>query len=226
MRRVEVLESLLTFAEEQGGLVTRAQARLLGVADDDLVRLSRSDLERIEQGVWRVRWFPIEPFEDIRALFLALDPARRPGERLVAPRAFVAGRSAARLYRAGTLVVGTHEFIVPGGARSRRRVKLHKAEVAEWRVIAGLPVTTPGRTLADLVLSYSAAPVHLGDVAGDLVDRGFAQPVELEKALDPIAAELGAPDGKTALADIMAHADRRFLAPALRLRQDAWAMRN
>ena len=212
MRRLDVLERLLAVAEEQSGLVTRAQARQLGVSDEDLTRLSGADLERIEQGVWRVRWFPIDPAEEIRALHLALDPARQPAERLAAPKAFVSGRSAAQLYRAGTLAPHVHEFTVPGGGRSRRPMKLHHAEVSEWYVIDGLPVTTPGRTLADMVLSRSAAPIHLGDVASDLVERGHASVEDLEQALAGVAAQMGSPSGKAALAAILADADRRLPA--------------
>jgi len=216
VQRTKVLESLLLVAEEQRGLFTRSQARTLGVSDEDLSRLSGSDLERIEQGIWRVRWFPIDPAEEIRALFLSLDPARQPAERSASPKVFVSGRSAAQLYRVGTLAPHTHEFTLPSGGRSRRQVKLHHAGVEEWRVIDGLPVTTPGRTLADMVRSRSAAPIHLGDVAGDLLDRGHAQPAELELALDDVAAEMGSPDGKAALAGILAEADRRIVTSSPR----------
>jgi len=210
--RTEALERLLAVAEEQSGLVTRAQAQGLGVSDTDLTRLSGVDLIRIEQGIWRVRWFPLDPFEEIRALFLSLDPARLPAERLGSPHAFVSGRSAAQLYRVGTLAAHVHEFTLPTGGRSRRPMKLHRAAVGEWCVVSHLPVTTPGRTLTDMVRSHSAAPIHLGDVAGDLIERGHAQADELERALEDVAAALGAPDGKLALATILAEADRQPVA--------------
>jgi len=209
VKRIDTLETLLGVAEEQGGLVTRAQARTLRVSDEDLARLSGSDLERLDHGVWRIRWFPSVPFGEIRSLHLSLDPDRPPAERLRAPKIFVSGRSAARLYRAGSLPASVHEFTLPGGGRSRRRVKLHHAEVPEWCVIEGLSVTTPGRTLADLVCSYTASPDHLGHVAADLLDRGYARPGELAKALGPVAEDgLGRANGRAALTALLGAADR------------------
>lgn len=193
-------------AAEQWGLVTTAQARVLGVSAQEVARLTKQAvLERMTHGVYRVSGAPPEPTDELRAAWLALDPGRRAAERARdAWPAVVSHRSAAVLHDLGDLDADLHEFTTAGRKQSRRPdIKLHRGHLAagEWTIVDGLPVTTVARTIADL----AAARVdggHLATIVRDALTVKQVSDQSLSAALAPYAQRYGAPagDGETLLA--------------------------
>lgn len=189
-----------TLAAEQWGLVTAAQARALGVSNQTAGKLTeRGSLKRLAYGVYRVTGAPAGPLDDLRAAWLAIEPARRAAERVrdevsvvVSPRA-----AAAAVHRYGDLDGDVYEFTTPRRRRSRRPdVRFHRADVdpGDWTVVDGLPVTTPERTIVDL----AAAQIDGGHLAGLVRDALTGYAVDEDKLADRLrlyAHRYGAPLG-------------------------------
>jgi predicted transcriptional regulator of viral defense system len=203
---------LADLSAEQWGLATTAQARAVGVSPQALARLTdQGALERMTHGVYRVSGAPPSPLDDLRAAWLALDPARRAGERLrdQAP-AVISHRSAAAIHRLGDLEADEYEFTTGERKQTRRQdVRIHRGQLApeEWTVVDGLPVTTVLRTVSDL----AAARVdggHLASVVRDALTRHEVDDGQLATALRRHAHQYGAPmgDGEALLARFLQEA--------------------
>lgn len=161
MRRHEALEALLEAASEQGGYVTAAQATRLGLARDDIARLVESrDLQRVRRGVFRMRHAQTQHEDDIAA-WLHFERDRLPWERRGATNVVLSHESAAALHRLGTIIPQRPTVtVLPYSGRSPhvtdivvRRAPLRDDDWA-WSDIGQveLPVTTPARTIVDLLL--------------------------------------------------------------------------
>jgi hypothetical protein len=196
-------------ASEQWGLVTTAQARALGVSAQDVARLANQGwLERMTHGVYRVSGAPPEPLDELRAAWLTLDPSRRAAERVRdASPAAVSHRSAASLYGLGDIDADVHEFTTEGRKQSRRAdIRLHRGRLnpEEWTVVDGMPVTTVGRTIADLAGARIDGG-HLASVVRDALTVKLVSDRKLSAALAPFAYRYGAPagDGEALLARLV-----------------------
>ncbi|WP_161976693.1 type IV toxin-antitoxin system AbiEi family antitoxin domain-containing protein [Kocuria rosea] len=206
MRMVEVLRMLGEVTASQWGMVTTAQAASLGVSRLALARAAEAGhLIRLTQGVYREAGAPVDEFEDLRAGWLATDPTRTAEDRLSDGSAgvVVSGVSAAWLHKMGDLLPEPYQFTTPTRRQSQRagihfRIRhLHDNEVT---LVAGLPVTTAERTLADMV----ADRIDLSLVADALADATRAGGVNLQWLADllgPVAARHGHArgDGKALL---------------------------
>ena len=157
MSALRSLDRLAGVTAFQWGLTTAAQATAQGVSHLDLARLADAGaLERVVHGVYRDAGSPADEFTQLRAAWLAADPARAASERLAdGPNGVVvAGESAAALHRIGDFWAREHDFVSARrrqtqrvGVRFRRRV-LSPDDIA---VIEGLPTMTVERTIVDLV---------------------------------------------------------------------------
>jgi predicted transcriptional regulator of viral defense system len=192
MARAGVLSALHPIAAEQGGLVSAAQVVLAGVTRNQLSDLAhQGHLRHLRRGVYDLG--PAEAdaeLEDIASAWLAIAGGRLPWQRGGAPDAVVSHRSAARLLGIGTRIPELPE-LTQARQRSRRTdMVIHPARLGadDWawfQTGSGmqLPVTTPARTIVDLLL----ADEDVGEVEGAL-RRAFADPPaarpELLAALD------------------------------------------
>lgn len=162
---------LSDLAAEQWGLVTAAQARSLGVTPQALARFARQGiLERLVHAVYRAAGAPPSPLDDLRAAWLALDPARRARDRRREARpAVVSFRSAAAVHGLGDLAADAMEFTVSGRKQTRRPdVRIHRGALdrGDWTIVDGLPVTTALRTIRDLASTH----IDGGHLAGAVRD--------------------------------------------------------
>jgi hypothetical protein len=139
-------------------MVTATQARELGVSRVDLNRLvSDGTFERLEPGarVYRLTGSPPEPDLDaIRAAWLQLVPGTPASQRLREPDAVVSHRTAATVLGLGDLLPDAYEFYTLTRHRLRRddvRARIRPLDRSQWTVVRGLPVTTPGQTITDLL---------------------------------------------------------------------------
>jgi hypothetical protein len=142
------LPAALRIARRQEGAISRAQAREAGLSDGRISRLVR-------RGSW-------SPFGRGAFLVPGAHPLRGPvrAALLLRPEAVVCGITAARLLRFDALPSsarpeGVHLLLPNERTRGQPAdVVLHWGAVLRDHVVdlRGIPVTSPARTLADLVL--------------------------------------------------------------------------
>ena len=161
MGRSQHLDLISEVAAEQGGFVTAAQASRAEVPHERLPDLVASgDLRRVRHGVYATRGVSVGPMEDTIAAWLSTERDRYPWERGdTPPSAVVSHRSAAEIWGLGTIVPGLPELTTQRSARPGRGITFHRLPLGRedwrwWRREGGpaLPVTTPARTIIDLLL--------------------------------------------------------------------------
>jgi predicted transcriptional regulator of viral defense system len=211
MSAVEALALLATeVAEDQWGLVTRAQALDVGVPRATFARLvAGGALVRVAHGVYRVAGGPDPGHLDLRAAWLQLDPRTAAWQRVRSQDvAVVSHRSAAQLYGLGDLIADTHEFSVAVRTQTRRQdVRLYLREVApaDRDVVEGLPVTRAHRIVADLLAAYEDGSA-VATIAVDAVRRGLATPARIAVSVAPLARRYHAGDGEALARQLLADA--------------------
>jgi len=197
MPRGVTLEVLAEVAEDQWGLFTRRQAEATGMAWTTLARLARDNAtERVAHGVYRLRGTPPVDHLALRAAWLQLSPDTPVWQRTAA-QGVVSHRSAAAVYGLGHLPADVHHFILPVRRQSRRPdVRLHRADLArdEWTTLAGMPVTRPARTAADL-LADREDPGAVAQVIADALRGVHDDPGTVARAIAPYAGRFGLADG-------------------------------
>lgn len=187
-------------AADQGGLVTTAQARAVGVSPQQVARLARSGaLEPVVHGVHRLTGTAEDRLVGLRAVWLALEPQTVAGVRVSRddPGGVVSHRSAAVVHELGDVDGDVHEFTVATRRRSRNpEVRLHTAvrDRGSWTVRAGLPVTTVAQTIGDLAAARTDGG-HLARVVSDALSGLQVGLEEVAVVLRPFAHYYGAPLG-------------------------------
>ena len=161
MGRSDYLDRISEIATDQGGYVTAAQAARMGVPHERLPDLVRGgDLRRIRQGVYATRGVPVDTMEDTVAAWLSTERGRYPWEHGdTPPSAVVSHRSAAAIWGLGTIIPGLPELTTQRSTRPGRGIRFHRVPLSGedwrwWRPDTGpaLPVTTPARTIVDLLI--------------------------------------------------------------------------
>lgn len=185
-------QRLFNIAEEQWGLITRAQAHAENVGPSSFARLiDDGRLERVAHGVYRVRGAGEMDHLALRAAWIQLDPRKPAWLRLSDLRGpVVSHSSAADLYGAGDLRPDVHEFTLHTRRQTRRAdVRLHRGIVpADDRTTRlGLPVTRPARTIADL-LGDHVDPTAVAQIAQEVIERGEEDPAAIAERVAPYAA--------------------------------------
>lgn len=179
MRRAEALDALLEAANEQGGYVSGPQAKRLGVGRKDIDRLvAAGDLQRVRRGVYRMRHAQSR-FEDEVAAWLHLQRDLLPWERRDEPHAVLSHESAAGFHRLGTIIPGRPTFTARRGSRTTAAddLVLHHMQLSDqdwtWErdETLSLPVTTPARTIIDLILSREE-PSYIVRATREALARG------------------------------------------------------
>jgi predicted transcriptional regulator of viral defense system len=197
METVRALELLSAYTAGQWGMVTTQQALSAGVDDVTLYRLKSAGLlESVRRGVYASTSAEESDARAEQAAWLALRPEVPGWERpkLDPDGGVVSHGSAARLHNLGDLVNAQVDITVPRrrttrdpGVRLRRGV-LTDADVM---VLNGLPVTTPTRTIYDL-LGQRADAGHVATIVRQAVEAGQAGLDELAERIRPHARSYGA----------------------------------
>lgn len=202
----------------QWGLVTAAQAMQVGVSRMRLSReVTSGRLERLLAGVYRDSGAPVDPWQGVRAAWLASDPGRRAEERLGdgAAGVVVGGATAAYLHGIGDLQPEPVELYSPTRRQTERaglRYRIRRLGDRDITLVNGLPVTSVERTLADLVADRHDITLVV-DALRDAVRTSTVDLDRLAVLLDPYAARLDQPDG-VSLLQWLADTGRIELRPA------------
>jgi hypothetical protein len=182
---LDALARVCALAEGQWGYVALAQLPA-ELPDAFLTEWESAGIvESVMGGVVRVRAGGRHPHPRLYAAWLLLDTAPAWERSLTA--AVVSHRSAAQLCGVGTIMPTAFEFTGGAGPGVPDEVVIHPAAVREDEciVVEGLPVTGPGRTIADLADGQGLDLSDLGRVARSLIGQDWI-------TADQLGAELTA----------------------------------
>ena len=185
---------LADMAADQWGLITRRQAEDAGISRRTMARLAAPGgiLERVAQGVYRLKAAPAPDNLGLRAAWLQLAP-EIPAWKRTAAEGVVSHRSAAAAYRIGDLPADRHEFTLPRRRQTRRHdVRLHTRELpdSDWIELRGLPVTLPARTASDLLYD-SEDPEAVGRIIVEAIQHVYDYPGSFADTLAAHALRFG-----------------------------------
>lgn len=181
-------DDLYRRAEAQAGYITARQAVAAGMDRSTLRHHARPGgrYERVRRGLFRLRHFPSSPHEHVVAAWL---PLRDAG-------AVVSHESALELHGLSDVIPDAVHLSLSRAERGRRRrvgVSLHTLSrppmKAEIRQVDGLPVTSPERTIVD-VLEAGAQPEQVALAIGQALERGLTTPRRLIEAASERSARV------------------------------------
>lgn len=196
MKSSEALRRLVDITATQWGMVTTAQAAMLGVTRLELSRLAEvGHFERLAHGVYKDAGAPGSAFDDLRAAWLGTQPKRLAEDRIAdaASGVVVASTSAAFLHEVGDSWASRHEFVAPIRRQSQRDgIRFRQRELAERDVtiIQGLPVMRIERTLADLLEDIGDQGL-VADALGAAMKKRSVNLDRLSELLSPLAERNG-----------------------------------
>ncbi|GAA3461818.1 type IV toxin-antitoxin system AbiEi family antitoxin domain-containing protein [Saccharothrix longispora] len=200
MEMVRALELLGGYTAGQWGMVTTRQALAVGVGDVTLHRLRGAGLlETVRRGVHATTSSAASDARLEQAAWLALRPDTAGWERpaLDPDGGVVSHRSAARLHGLGDLPDSGVEITVPRRRTTRDPgVRLHRAELRQDDValLDGLPITTPVRTICDLLGRHVDAS-HIATIIRQSVKAGQVDLADLVERIGPHARRYGVARG-------------------------------
>lgn len=155
MKALEALGLLGDLCASQKGMFTTAQAQLLGINRMTISRLSsHGQLESISRSVYRASTVPSTREEDLYATWLALDPSTPSYCRAFDGTGFtVSLNTAAWLQELGELKASPFAFSFPARKQTRKNIRFLKRSLpgSDITIVAGMPTTTPRRTVLDLI---------------------------------------------------------------------------
>ncbi len=173
-------DGLYRLAESQAGYFTAGQALAAGMDRTTLRYHARPGgrYERVRRGLYRLRHFPSSEHEEVVAAWL---PLRDAG-------AVISHESGLDLYDLSDVIPRAIHFSLPRakrGQRPRPGVRLHTLErppgPRETRQVAGLPVTSPERTIVDC-LETGTQLEQVEMAIRQALDRGLTTPRRLRAA--------------------------------------------
>ncbi|NGM17510.1 transcriptional regulator [Eggerthellaceae bacterium zg-893] len=198
MNSLEAIKALNDVSAYQRGMFTSAQARRLGVERYTLSRLEKGGfIERVARGVYRMGGAPSMREEDVYATWLSLVPDREPGVSRALERTPVAmGATSAWLQELGEIGPEPLEFCCSLRKQTQRRgIVIRKRLINAVDVVyaAGMPATSPARTVLDLVDGGEDLSLVAG-VLGDALARGLVVDIEgLASEIDRRGRKVGLP---------------------------------
>lgn len=205
MKALDALNILSDLMASQHGLATTAQAEAAGVDRRTLSRLEQNGhIERVISGVYRSRSAPSFREELVYAAWLAMDRKRPAWERSRDYDDVVASHAtAAWLLELGELNPEPITFTcVARRQTTRAGIRLVKSALSDDEVVlvSGIPTTSPGRTVLDLLRDGEDLSL-VSNVLADAVakDSGLASG-PLSGLVDGLAGRCGLPGGQSLFA--------------------------
>ena len=166
------IRSLAGLAATQGGYFTAKQAEESGYSFPHLAyHLKAGNFERAGHGLYRIPTLPISEHDDL--VRLSLWSRGRDDQ----PQAVVSHQTALGLYDLGELIPGEIHLTVPPLFRKRppKGCRLHKRTLnaEQSKGMFGFRVTTPLRTLEDLVADASISDEQFEKAVAAAMSRGM-----------------------------------------------------
>jgi very-short-patch-repair endonuclease len=200
---------IATLATMQYGVVSRAQLLAAGIGPGAIAtRLDRHQLHPLHRGVYAVGHTALAPLAREMAALLACGPG-----------AVLSHWSAAWLWRLLELADDLVELTVPRSNRRRPGLRVHRSRSLapeDVRMLRGLPVTAPARTLLDLAEVANARDLERA------VDEALTQRLTTDAALVAVVERRRGHRGTGRLRGLLARrgeptltrseAEERFLA--------------
>lgn len=200
MNSLEAIKALNDVSAHQRGMFTSAQARRQGVERYTLSRLEKGgSVERVARGVYRMGGAPGVREGDVYAAWLSLVPDREPGVPRAIGRTPVAmGATSAWLQELGEIGPEPLEFCCGERKQTQREgiaVRKRLLDAADVVYVAGMPVTSPERTVLDLIDGGEDLSLVAG-VLEDALARGLVADTEgLAGEVDRRGGKAGLPRG-------------------------------
>ena len=183
-------DELAALAEENEGLVTADQARQAGFTDSVLARLAqRGRIERTARGVYRVPYLTPDRFAQYREATLWATANRGP------ENVALSHSTALAIYGISDANPHLIHLTVPKSARLRRQkpkgVILHRENLTpeDVSIQEGIPLTTIGRTVADLLSSGARLDLVRQAISGARRE-GFIRDAEARRLRRKVAAHI------------------------------------
>ncbi|MEO3812999.1 type IV toxin-antitoxin system AbiEi family antitoxin domain-containing protein [Sphaerisporangium sp. B11E5] len=209
MKQPQALRAVSEHAAGQWGLVTAAQARAAGLTAVDLLRLTEAELlENVGHGVYLVAGAVPPKHQEIKVAWLRLNPGT-PAWRRQRPETYegvISHASACVLHDIGDIPATTVTISTPRRRTTREpnvRLLQRAVDPADVTLIDGLPVTTPERTIVDL-LADRADGGHIAGALADARHRSLLDLRTLAPRATPYAKSYGLPPAATGH-DLVAH---------------------
>ncbi|MEV4868492.1 hypothetical protein [Streptomyces syringium] len=219
MDYVDALVTLGRVTAEQWGLVTAEQAEQAGVNAACLGGLVQSGvLVVVGARVFQLAGAPLPPHLDIKVAWLQLEPGTPAWQRLTGNSGVISHSSACRLHGLGDLPVGTVEILAAASGTVEAGVRVRhepRPDAAQITVVDGLPVTTVGRTISDL-LHTGLDGGHVGGVVADAARLGLVDLRSLAQQVAVFAPAYGLPasaSGHDLISRLLADAGERTPVP-------------
>ena len=173
MKTVEAIRILNDISFSQKGLFTAAQAKAVGVERYTVSRLEKlGNVERLAKGVYRMGGAPSQREEDVFAAWLSLVPSRQPGAPFSDADPVAMGVTAAWLYRIGEIGPVPYEFCTSVRRQTQRHGLILRKRDLRQTLVAGIPATTPARTVIDLI-DYGEDLSLVSNVLCDALELGL-----------------------------------------------------
>mgnify|MGYP001941491906 CR=1 FL=1 len=199
---------LETISSDQWGLVTGEQAAREGVGASELSSLlDEKVLYSVRPGVYALPSAPIDRFADLKASWLSLDAGRFLAERWEdGPGFVVAHESAAAVHGIGNLIPHVDTFVTSGkGSGTGSDIEVFTAQdlgADDIVSIDGLPVTSIGRTIADLA-AEGMERQYLSIMVVDALEKEGVRVRDIASRLDACASVYGANSGRQLVHQLM-----------------------
>lgn len=145
-------DRLYSLAERQQGYFTALQARQQGYSRQlHSYYVGQGHWIRVDRGIFRLKYFPVPIWQE-HLYVVFLWTLNREGK----PEGVYSHGTALYLHKLGTFVPPALDLTVPKHFRrhtSPGSLQLHKRtiDISEYEMLRGLPVTTPLRTIIDLL---------------------------------------------------------------------------
>ena len=199
MKKIEAIRAINDIAASQRGLFTAAQAQAAGVGRYVLSRLeSLGNVERLAKGVYRMGGAPSTREEDVLAVWLSINPGRRPGEFPSEEAPVAMGATAAWLLELGEIGPTPYEFCMPRRKQTKRPglvIRKRSLDPKDVMIVAGIPATRPARTVVDLIDCGEDLSL-VASVLADALDRGLVDDEgALRERIDARSPKCGLPKG-------------------------------
>lgn len=198
MNSIEAIKALNDVSAYQRGMFTSTQAKRLGVERYTLARLEKGRLiERVVRGVYRMGGAPSVREEDVYAVWLSFVPDREPGvPRALENTPVAMGATSAWLQELGEIGPEPLEFCCGTRKQTQREgITVHKRllDAADVVYVAGMPATSPARTVLDLIDEGEDLSL-VATVLGDALSRGLIADAEgLANDIDRRGKQAGLP---------------------------------